>query len=63
MPTSTCVSKTHQEYWCLTHYSVTHKKFAADKWCAPCRERFKDDIEAGRIVSVSPKRTRKKSGS
>ena len=60
MPTSICVSKTHQEYWCLGYYYTSHKKFTAEKWCDPCRERFKDDIDSGRITTgVRKSRTKK----
>ena len=59
MTPSICVSKAHQEYYCLTKYGVSNHKFTADKWCGPCKELFKNDIESGRILSVN-KRTRKK---
>jgi len=61
LPTSTCISKAHQQYWCLGHYYDTHKKFTAEKWCDPCREKFMDGIEDGRILT-SAKKTRKKRG-
>ena len=60
MASSPCVSKSHQEYYCLTKYGVSNHKFTADKWCGPCKELFKNDIESGRILSVN-KRVRNKS--
>jgi hypothetical protein len=57
---SPCISKAHQEYYCLTKYSVSNHKFTAVKWCDPCRELFKNEIESGKIISEE-KKTRKRS--
>lgn len=34
-----CESLAHTEFTCLT-YSIINKRFPADRWCKPCRDRW-----------------------
>lgn len=37
---SLCSSKRHNDIDCLIRWSVTRRKFGADKWCEPCRAEY-----------------------
>jgi hypothetical protein len=57
---STCISTKHQEFDCMTKYGVSSKKFTAIQWCEPCKLKYKQYIDDGKVIYGEPKQRGKR---